>query len=236
MMNWIYYNHKALKDFGVYISGSGVFDAPERDVSKIEIPGRNGDLTFDNGRYRNIVVTYPAFIITDFKRCVSGLRNYLLTTKGYNRLEDTYHPDEYRLAKWDGKFSADPTDDLKAANFNLNFDCYPQRFLKSGENARTFTVAGQMFNDTLNDAKPLIRAYGTGTFTIGNISITITEADEYTDIDCDIQEAYKENFNVNCNDNIVLEDGQFPVLEPGINLVTMIGITRLDIIPRWWRL
>ena len=236
MMNWIYYNHKALRDFGVYISGSGVFDAPERDEEQIEVPGRNGELTIDNGRYKNIVITYPAFVVRDFKRNIAALRNYLLTQRGYQRLEDTYHPDEFRIAKWDGKFEADPTDDLGSGKFKLNFDCYPQRFLKSGENVITLNTSDIVYNDTLNEAKPLIRAYGTGTFTIDGVTITITEADGYTDIDCDLQEAYKDTFAINCNDNIELTDGVFPEFKPGSNLVTMIGITKLEITPRWWRL
>ena len=183
MINWITFNEKSLKDFGVYISGSGVFDAPERDYSSVEVPGRNGELTLDNGRYKNITVEYPAFIIRDFKRNVAALRNFLLANRGFCRLEDTYHPEEYRIAKWDGKFTADPVDELYAANFKLTFDCYPQRFLKIGEMPIELTASATIFNEYLQESKPLIRAYGTGSFTISGVTITINSANSYTDID-----------------------------------------------------
>ena len=48
------------KDYGVYITGSGVFNAPERDVEMISIPGRDGAFAQDMGRFSNIEVTYPA--------------------------------------------------------------------------------------------------------------------------------------------------------------------------------
>ena len=38
-------------DYGIYISGEGVFNAPRRDVEMAAIPGRNGDLALDHGRY-----------------------------------------------------------------------------------------------------------------------------------------------------------------------------------------
>ena len=63
MRKTIVFNYKSLSDFGVYISGKRVFDAPERDTESIKIPGRNGELTVDNGRYNNLELTYPAFII-----------------------------------------------------------------------------------------------------------------------------------------------------------------------------
>lgn len=234
MINWVDFNNKSLRDFGVYISGSGVFDAPERDETSVSVAGRNGELTLDNGRYKNITVEYPAFIIRDFKRNVQGLRNFLLSNRGYYRLEDTYHPEEFRIAKWDGKFTADPVDELYAANFTLTFDCYPQRFLKIGEMPIEFTAAGSIFNDYLQEAKPLIRAYGTGSFTIGDCTVTINSANVYTDIDSDLEECYKDNLSTNCNGNVTLTSGTFPTLPSGENDISMSGITKLIIYPRWW--
>ncbi len=40
------------------LSGSGTYGAPERDVEAIAIPGRSGDLIFDNGRFTNAEVFY----------------------------------------------------------------------------------------------------------------------------------------------------------------------------------
>lgn len=234
MRNYIVFNGKSFLDFGVFISGSGTFDAPERDTTKVEIPGKNGDLTLDNGRYKNIPVKYPAFIISSFNANIEGLRNYLLTQQGYKRLEDTYHPEEFRLGKISGGFTTKPIAELYAGEFDLEFDCYPQRFLKAGEQAVEFTAAGNLINKQLTVAKPLIRAYGTGSFSVGGVTIQITTANGYTDIDCDLQEAYKDTLATNCNGNVVLTNATFPELHPGANAVTLSGITKLEITPRWW--
>lgn len=234
MRNYIVFNGKSFIDFGVFISGAGTFDAPERDTEKVEIPGRNGDLTIDNGRYKNIPIKYPAFIVNSFSSNVEGLRNYLLTQKGYKRLEDTYHPEEFRMGKIAGGFTTKPVAELWAGEFDLEFDCYPQRFLKSGEIPVEFTQAGTLENRQLTEAKPLIRAYGTGSFEIGGVTVEITQADGYTDIDCDLEEAYKDTLSTDKNGKIILTDGIFPTLMPGSNTVTLSGITKLEIRPRWW--
>lgn len=234
MRNYIVYNGKSFLDFGVFISGSGTFDAPERDTEKIEIPGRNGDLTIDNGRYKNLPLKYPAFITSEFNSNIEGLRNFLLTQQGYKRLEDTYHPEEFRLAKISGGFTTKPIAELYAGEFDLEFDCYPQRFLKSGEKVVEFTAAGSLLNKQLTTAKPLIRAYGTGSFSVSGVAIQITSASGYTDIDCELQEAYKDTLATNCNGNIVLTNSSFPELTPGANAITLSGITKLEITPRWW--
>jgi phage-related protein len=106
--------------------------------------------------------------------------------------------------------------------------------LKSGELPVSFTAAGNLINKYLTEAKPLIRAYGTGTFSIGNRSVQITSADTYTDIDCDLMEAYKDTLATNCNNNIILTDGEFPSLMPGDNLITLSGLSGIEITPRWW--
>lgn len=234
MINFIVFNGKKLKDYGVFISGEAVFNAPKRSTTSVTVPGRNGALTLDNGRYENITLKYPAFIVRSFKDRVAELRNFVLTQSGYQRLEDTYHPDEYRLARWSTDFSVKPDEELLAGEFDLEFDCYPQRFIKSGENAIEITSATTIINEQMTTALPLIRAYGTGTFTINGVTVQITSASSYTDIDCDLQECFKDTLATNCNGNVVLTT--FPELQPGENTISMSGITKLEITPRWWRL
>lgn len=231
MRNWLTFDGVSTKDFGVYISGLNTFNAPERDIEIISIKGKNGDLTIDNGRYKNLPLSYPAFIYDRFDANIEGLRNFLLSQRGYKRLEDSYHPKEYRLARYKGDVTVKAVDWLAAGEFELSFDCYPQRFLKEGEHPITFETDGTIYNE-YQPSKPLIRAYGTGSFEIGSYTVTIDTADEYTDIDCDLQECYKDTMATNCNNNVTLVD--FPVIENGVNSVSMTGITQLDIIPRWW--
>lgn len=237
MRNWLIYDDENSKDYGVYISGMGTYNAPQRDIESISIPGRNGDLTIDNGRYENVKVTYPAFIVKNFDSNISAFRNMLLIHSGYYRLEDSYHPDEYRLARFDGAFNADVLDTHNAGEFDITFDCYPQRYLKAGEERIAFTSAGALYNKEITTALPKIRAYGTnGTLTIGDVSISISGASSYTDIDCELMEAYKDTLDVSKNNTLTLTNGVFPSLKPGSNSISFTGFSEVDIQPRWWRL
>lgn len=235
MRNWFTFGGDSSKDYGVYISGDATYNGAERDYESVSIPGRNGDLTIDNGRYNNIELTYGAFIVRDFDRNITRLRNYILGQRGYKRLEDTYHPNEFRMARFKGGFEVEPQSTLKEGQFTLTFDCMPQRFLKSGEQKVTLTASGVLVNSHLTETRPLVRVYGTGTVTIGGIPITVKSASGYTDIDCETESAYRGS--VNCNSNIVLTDGKFWKLQSGRNTVELdSGISRVEIQPRWWTL
>ena len=58
------FDGESSKGYGVYITGAAVYNAPEREVEMITIPGRNGSFALDHGRFQNIEVTYPAGICT----------------------------------------------------------------------------------------------------------------------------------------------------------------------------
>lgn len=138
------FDGKTSREYGVYITGEGVFNAPEKDVELVTIPGRNGDYALDHGRFSNIQVTYPASIAanneTDFRTAVSDFRNWLCSRKGYCVLSDEYNPSEYRLAVY--KSGLEVTHDmLIAGEFNIVFDCKPQRFLTSGDTPVTLSTA-----------------------------------------------------------------------------------------------
>lgn len=160
--------------FGVYITGEAVFNAPEREVEMITVPGRNGAYALDKGRFENITVTYPAGIFADtdadFSEAISDFRNWLCSREGYVRLEDDYHPDEYRLAVYKNGLEVEPAK-LNAGEFKIVFECKPQRFLKSGEDEITVESGDLVPNPTRFDASPLLSIYGYGTINIGDYTI-----------------------------------------------------------------
>lgn len=196
MRNSLIFDSVDTLDYGVVIDGEAVFDAPERDVEVVTIPGRNGTLQIDNGRFENIDVTYPASIWADahgdFKTKIRDLRNAFASKRGYKRLTDTYHPDEYRLGVFKAGLECDPGVYNTAAKFDIVFDCKPQRFLTSGETvvditsaaAQTLTGNPALFNNatgtTVNgfEVEIIPKFIGSGSrkkaypFTRGETSIT----------------------------------------------------------------
>lgn len=134
-------------DYGVIISGEGTFNAPEREVEAISIPGRNGQLLIDRGRFENIEVTYPAFMngvtAQTFREKLAELRNALASKRGYRRLIDEYHPDEYRLACFHGGLEVEPSIYNRVGAMDITFDCKPQRYLLSGDEWMDILAAGE---------------------------------------------------------------------------------------------
>lgn len=211
--------------YGVYITGDAVFNAPERDVEIIKIPGRNGAFALDNGRFENIEVTYPAGIFAeteaDFAAAISDFRNYLCSRKGYCRLTDDYNPDEYRLGIYKSGLEVNP-EFLKAGQFNITFECKPQRYLTTGENPITVTSGDTITNPTRFDSSPIFEIDGYGAINvndnhinvenvlIGDISVTAPwERNEYGYI---LQTTYTINLTntslLNAGDTISLKDAR----------------------------
>ena len=121
-------------DFGIICSKDNGFDAPARDVETISVQGRNGDLHVDKGRWTNASVTYTCTIERDFAEKFAEFRKFVSNLRGYQRLEDTFHPGEYRMALLNGGITADRLGTrYNSGKFDLTFNCKPQRFLKSGE-------------------------------------------------------------------------------------------------------
>lgn len=232
------YNGRDLSEFGVYCSGVKTFGSAERDYETVEVPGKSGDLLVDKGRFKNVTVPYECFILDNYEKNMQSLRTFLGKSFGYHKLEDSYHPDEYRMAMYAGGLDPE-TYGLEAGTFDLEFICKPQRFLRTGDVIKIFTEDGIVYNETGMKTEPLLRIYGVGTVTIGS-SIFVTKATknanqqpEYIDLDCDLKDAYYGA--TNCNSLIELKTGDFPILTEGVNGVGLgEGITKLEITPRWW--
>lgn len=231
--------------YDIYITGEGVYDAPERAVEKIAVPGRNGEIIMDGGRFENVPVTYAAkcFAKTqaEFASKVSAFRNAICSKIGYQRLTDTYNTSEYRMAAYVSGLSVDPVVMSRAGEFEITFDAMPQRWLTSGEAKQSWTTTTKtLTNPTQFDAKPLIEVTGHGVLTIGSQSITIngTSSTQVIYIDCDTMEAWEMSGSamVPRNDYIQNAGDDFPVLVPGANSIRRgTGISAVAMTPRWWR-
>lgn len=250
------------KNYGVYITGEGVYNVPMRDAELITIPGRNGALIKDNGRYENIQVTYHCGMFgddqTDFASNLASFRERLASYSvgGWGRgpetfyLYDDYNTDEFRLASYLGGLEVESASLGQAGQFDITFECKPQRFLKSGENyINMYTSPWRTNNTTDWDSSPLI--YFTMTGTSGTIelyaetygtsyTITITNAplDTTIYVDCEIGEAYTGSRDRPVSANQYVNIGaELPKMRRGITRVTYsANVSGLHLMPRWWKL
>lgn len=235
MMHYFTFAGKNSNEFGIRISGEATYNAPERKYTEETVAGRNGTLIFDEGSFKNISVKYPAFVITNMPQRVRDFRNYMCSFAGYQRLEDTYDHETYRLGQYAGGLEVKSSGYMnRQGEFEIEFNCKPQRFLKSGEMPIEYTANGVLYNPTRFDAQPFIRVNGTGAGTvgIGSYLITISAIDEYVDIDCELMDAYKGT--TNCNANVSFNADDFKI-GAGNNGVTFTGnITSVEITPRFY--
>ena len=170
------FDGRSSREFGVYTTGNGVFNAPERAVEMISIPARNGDYALDLGHFENIEVTYRCGIVadneTDFAEAVSDFRNWLCSRRGYCRLQDEYNTDEFRMGIFKNVVNVDH-DGLQTGEFDVTFDCKPQRWLTSGETETEITSGDSITNPTLFASSPLLEVEGYGTIDLGGQDIEI---------------------------------------------------------------
>lgn len=232
MISWAGTNSDTL---GVIVEHYPIRVLPERVQTATEIAGRNGALLMVDGNWQNYEQEYEVYISAEKRGLVRAARavaEWLTAPVGYQRLEDSYEPDVYRMAFYEGGQDIESILN-RFGRATISFNCKPQRFLKSGEATKSFTAAGSLTNITKFDALPMITVYGSGagTVTVGGITVTLSAIDEYTVLDCELMDAYKGSVNK----NPTVTATEFPKLVPGVNTISFSGgVTSLEIMPRWW--
>lgn len=222
--------------FGIQVERYPNQSMPVRAIESIAISGRNGALTIDSGRFENYQQPYEIYFNANRIKTPAAAREikrWLQLPTGYRRLEDTYSPGLYRMARFTGGADIENVMNL-FGRMTLYFDCQPQSWLKSGEFPIAFAQAGALINSWF-PALPLIRVNGTGagTLYIGQYAVQINALDGYVMLDSETQNAYKGTENK--NSTVFVQE--FPVLQPGENPVSWQGqINSVEITPRWWTL
>lgn len=225
---------------GIYVDSSLSFNKPTKNVRTFTVPGRSGDLIIDDGTWSNVMIEYPCYANEHqgvaFPEILNRIIRQLAPLTGYQRIEADYDPEHYRVGRVIIPEAPNPVRLNLDGFFTLSFDCKPQRYLTAGEVQADFTSDSRIYNPTAYPARPLIRIYGTGTATVGNTQITLTDnTGNYTDIDCEMMDCYRGA--ANRNQYVSFTGNDFPTLEPGDNQILLgSGITKIEITPRWWEL
>ena len=96
-------DHSSL-EFGLLISEKGSYKWASRDITYTSVPGRNGDLIIDNGRYKNVNIPYKLTLLNntkyEFEELANQIRGWLLTGQAYFPLWDSYDKKYFRLGSY----------------------------------------------------------------------------------------------------------------------------------------
>lgn len=231
----IVYGGEASSDYGMVVAEAPSFERPTRKQSVYTVPGRMGDVVFQQDAWNDVARTYQVWMADDADKSlvdtVDAFEAWLNSQKGYQRLEDSFEPDVFRLAYYSGGIGVS-NHIMQYGEATLTFTCRPERFYKSGEQPVTVVNGDKINNPTRFASKPLIHIEGSGTVTItcGGKTMSASVTD-YINIDCEQMNAYRlpsENKNSQIS-------GSFPVIEPGINTVGITGTVSLcTITPRYF--
>ena len=233
------------RSVGIYLQRPIEFSEAIPIYDSLTVPGRNGNIILETGSFENRIGSASCFCLQkDVEKSVSSAGRFLMGKKGYRRLETSDDPDHYWMARARKGLQISLRSDVLAP-FDVAFDCKPQRFLKIGDVPLVFEPTDLLgVNAVINNnygfpSNPLIVVHfqepgGFANVNINGKSCLIDDVDDVIFVDCETQNAY--NGDANLNAKITCEE--FPQLEPGENLVDIVGslISYVEIVPRWWEL
>lgn len=230
------YDGVSSRDIGVTVEGFPGTVMPKRDVEVTTIPGRNGALVYDSGTYANYTQNYTMHWRNAYR---DARITEWLHKPGYHRLEESFHPEHYRMAYVSSNQNMDNRMEV-LHRITVAFECKPQWFKKSGDLPIIISTSGKALLNTCMDSLPIITVSGSGsgTLTISDSILDISNIDASgVVIDCELQDAYSADMLHNLNANIKAKDNKFPVLKRGKNTIAFTGgIKSVKIVPRWWDL
>jgi phage-related protein len=127
------------EDYKVFITNAGIYKSPEKRYKEHTVPGRSGKVLEDTGTFENIEVEYPICVYEDSDNNLQAFLAAMLRKKGYQRIEDTFHPEYYRMGAFLDEYEPKRvTEDAEMSNGVIKFKCLPQKWLKSGEEPMYF--------------------------------------------------------------------------------------------------
>lgn len=266
MKSYFVFNGKRSLDYGLTIENLPNAAFPARRGEEYLIDGRNGKRFREDGTFDNYEQIYNVFVRDeatkrDLYQISTDLAAWLLGSSGFCRLEDSYNPDSFRLARFAGPMNFEATL-RRYGRASLVFDCQPERYLKTGEEAITLfenvdlsdsaavsAAQATIINPTAFPSKPLLRVTGTGNvgFSSTNavnsetmiIQLALGSTERTVSINCD-------TYRISLNSALVSFGTTYPILttlQPGENtFAATSGITnpgtikKLEIVPKWWTL
>lgn len=168
-------------DYGLYMASDPNAIHPARRGELFPIPGRNGSIVREDGSYDTYTLTYDVLldsnmISTDVYAHAREVAAWLLGSRGFCRLEDSYEPEYFRLARCAAQMSVEN----RLARFGraqIPFEVQPQRYLKIGETPISYegdsTTSFSIKNPTQFEARPLLKFVDTAV-TPGFVPQTLT--------------------------------------------------------------
>ena len=240
-MGVIIFNGKSSKDFGIIVEQYPSINRGAKRGEAYQIPGRNGTFYSEDGTYDNYVQAYNVAIIEKNRGAAARCADIAawLSVPGFARLEDSFEPEYFKLARFAGPLNIDQIMG-RYGRCTLEFECQPERWLKSGDEEIQLTD-GTIYNPTGNVAKPIIRIVRSATTVLSVNNDAFMSIGGYSSgntnvyIDCENGTIIDGQGNDLYGSTVFYKNFQdFPVLEPGTSTIAATNSTLVYVTPRWW--
>lgn len=116
-----------------YIERYPAIKKAARKFRQYSIPGRNGDIFFQDDAYENVIQPYQVYCGDDHYGAQMDwgeLAKYLYLD-GYQKLQDTYDPEHFRKAVFNGPLDVENSWNTHG-RATLEFNCRPERYRVDG--------------------------------------------------------------------------------------------------------
>lgn len=246
------FNGQGLNEKGFAIKAPPPYKVAERDMTFNSVTARDGDIILDNGRYKNVDISYDINSIPhlvpyyDTESLRRELIDWLAPNDGdYKILRDDYNPGYFckAVCKEIGEIKSSFN---KHLDTTITFNRQPYWYSDLGQEQIILSGSGithKIHNPENYTSQPLIRVYGKGSVVLmvnkENFIINIPTSMEYVDLDTELQAIF--NGQVNCSNYVSFD--YMPVLKSGDNTIygtayasSTSVFNKVEIIPRWRRL
>lgn len=225
---------------GIVLDNKPSIPTTQRSVTTTTVPGStHGNLTQFQG-WQDVVVKCSFTVMPDTLMGGSifqGYNDLLRRLNGWvmdsQRLVFSDDQEFYRLVKQVSVDDASPGSIEVVGNVTVNFTLDPFWYKES--DPVELTTTGTLFNPGTQPAEPLITVYGEGVvkFSINNRELTLIKVKDFLTIDS------WEKTVIHGEDPGMFDeqlDGEYPLLIPGENKVSLGTATKIVIDGRWpWR-
>lgn len=221
MSAYFIYNGINSKEMEVVLKSLPPITKPKRRIETIKVPGRNGNLYIDENCYETINISLECTLKkgADPRKITEWLVEF--GTISFSDELDKY-------------YNAVITNSIPLSRI---FRIYREFIIQLELQPIALSIQEYTYNcndnnlntleiDCTAEMCPYIKVTGSGDvqLTINNSICILNIDEEYIELDCELQNAYKGNKNKN---NMM--NGQFPTLKPGENTIQLLGNASVEI-------
>ena len=224
------------RDIGVVVEDMFDVHRPKRNAQTIQVPGRDGRLTQDDGTYDTYTISGKVNCfgtpLSDVYAWLSGSGDLILGDEPTRsiRASATAQVKNTRF-RCDGCYDS----------LTVSFDCQPFRYhVEQTEGANDIPLTASpatVTNPGTYKSAPRLTIEGTGgaVLTVGTQILEVTDLAGGVIVDAELCECFDLTETALRNDRVTLMDDAFPTLAPGANIIswTGSGVTGITITPRW---